>query len=128
MEYVAVGLGGVLGALSRYGLSKWVGRRWPGSFPLATFWINITGSFILGFFYILFSKTGTNLTYLKNFTTTGFLGAYTTYSTFSYEIISLLAAGEKNIAVKYFLSSLVAGLVSAYAGIVLAEQFSFGNF
>lgn len=122
MEYIAVGLGGVLGALSRYGLSKWVGQRWPGSFPLATFWINISGSFVLGFLFIWFAKAGTNLSLLKALTTTGFLGAYTTFSTFSYEIISLFIDGEKSMAVKYFLASLVIGLVAAYAGIALAVR------
>lgn len=122
MEYVFVGIGGIFGALARYGLSKWVGQKWPGSFPLATFSINITGSFAMGFLLVLFSGGGTGLTYLKNLTGTGFLGAYTTYSTFSYEIINLVRDGEKGTAIKYFLASVIFGLVSAYAGIVLAEH------
>ncbi|MDA8212275.1 MAG: fluoride efflux transporter CrcB [Clostridia bacterium] len=122
MEYVFVGLGGVFGALSRYGLSKWVGQRWRGDFPLATFLINITGSFVMGLLYVLFSRASAELVFLKHLTTTGFLGAYTTYSTFSYEIIGLIEDGEKSTAVKYFLTSIIVGLVSAYAGIVLAGQ------
>lgn len=122
MEYVYIGVGGVFGALSRYAFSKWVGQRWRGDFPLATFFINITGSFIMGLLYVLFSRAGTEVGFLKNLTTTGFLGAFTTYSTFSYEIINLIEDGEKAIAVRYFLTSLIVGLLSAYAGIILAEH------
>ena len=122
MEYVFVGLGGIFGALTRYGLSKWVGQRWRGDFPLATFGINVTGSFVLGLLYVLFSRGGADLAYLRNLTATGFLGAYTTYSTFSYEIINLIEDGEKGTAGIYFLASIIFGLISAYAGIVLAEH------
>lgn len=122
MEYVLVGLGGVFGALTRYSVSKWVGQRWPGSFPLATFGINITGSFILGLLYILLFGAGGELLKLKHLITTGFLGAYTTYSTFSYEILNLIRDGEWGTAVKYFSASLVLGLTLAYAGIFLAEH------
>ena len=122
MEYVFVGIGGVFGALARYGLSKWVGQRWQGRFPLATFGINITGSFVLGFLYILFSKAIVDPTYVRDLAATGFLGAFTTYSTFSYEIINLVEDGERSAGVKYFLASVVIGLISAYASIVLAEH------
>lgn len=121
MEYLFIGFGGAFGALSRYGFSKWLGQRWQGSFPLATFVINITGAFILGILYVLFSRAGTQLAFIKDLTTTGFLGAYTTYSTFSYEITGLLQEGEKKTAVQYFLASIVVGLISAYAGLTLAE-------
>lgn len=122
MEYVYIGVGGVLGALFRYALSKWVGQRWRWDFPLGTFFINITGSFIMGLLYVLFSRTGAELGFIRNVTTTGFLGAFTTYSTFSYEIISLFEGSEKAIAVRYFSASLIVGLLSAYAGIILAEH------
>jgi CrcB protein len=118
MEYIIIGIGGILGAITRYGISRWVSRRWPGSFPKATFYINISGSFGLGFLYMMFSQAGVNLMLIKNFAATGFLGAYTTYSTFSYEIICLFYDGEIKTAVKYFLFSLVIGLISAYLGML----------
>jgi CrcB protein len=121
VEYIYVGIGGIFGAMARYGLSKWVGQRWKGDFPLATFCINISGSFILGMLYVVFSKAGTSMGLLKNLTTTGFLGAYTTYSTFSYEIVNLVEDGEKGIAVKYFLASIIVGLIAAFLGMALAE-------
>ena len=122
MEYIYVGFGGILGAISRYGLSKWAGQRWGGDFPLATFLINISGSFILGLLFVLFDKAGPGMVYLKSFAATGFLGAYTTYSTFSYEIIVLVRQGEWATAIKYFVSSVVFGLFAAYGGMVLAGR------
>lgn len=121
MEYLYVGIGGIFGAMVRYGLSKWVGQRWKGDFPLATFCINITGSFILGLLFIVFSKAGSNMAALKNLTTVGFLGAFTTYSTFTHEIVNLIEDGEKSVAVKYFLASIIVGLIAAFLGMTLAE-------
>ncbi len=122
MEYVFVGLGGVLGALSRYGLSRWVGQRWRGAFPLATFIINITGSFVLGLLYVVFFRAGAGYASLKYLTTTGFLGAYTTYSTFSYEIVNLVQDGENLTAAAYFAASVAVGLLAAWAGILAAQM------
>lgn len=120
MEYLFVGVGGILGAITRYGISKWTGQRWSGDFPLATFIINLTGAFVLGFLHILFS-TGTNLLYIKDFATVGFLGAYTTYSTFSFEIINLLGDEDKTVAIGYFLSSVILGLILAFIGMTSAK-------
>jgi len=120
MEYLFVGVGGIVGAITRYGISRWTGQRWSGEFPLATFIINSTGSFVLGFLYICFS-TGTNLFFLKDLTTIGFLGAYTTYSTFSFEIINLLEDKDTKVAITYFSLSIVLGLILAFFGMSLAQ-------
>ena len=122
MEYLMVGAGGVLGAVTRYGIGKWVGRKWPKSFPLATFGINIAGSFILGLLYILFSgTTGNSGELLKLFVTTGLLGALTTFSTFSLELVNLLEDRQAVTAAAYFAASLVSGLVAAFTGIFLGQ-------
>jgi CrcB protein len=121
VEYIYIGIGGIFGAVTRYGLSKWVGQRWKGDFPLATFCINITGSFILGMLYVVFAKAGPGPDFMKNITTTGFLGAFTTYSTFTYEIVKLIEDGEKGTAVKYFFGSVIVGLIAAYFGMALAK-------
>jgi CrcB protein len=119
MDYLIIGLGGALGALARYGLGRWVGRRWQSGWPLATFGINITGSFMLGFLAVVLAGPTAGYEQLRNFLTIGFLGGYTTYSTFSYEIIQLMTAGEKYTATGYFLASLLVGLAAAYGGVVL---------
>lgn len=119
MEYLFIGFGGIFGALARYAISKWVGQRWSGDFPVATFGINLTGSFILGYLFVYFS-THESLTYLNSLSTTGFLGTYTTYSTFTFEIIGLLEEGEMGTAIKYFFLSITLGLLMAYLGMLLA--------
>ncbi|PKM82319.1 MAG: fluoride efflux transporter CrcB [Firmicutes bacterium HGW-Firmicutes-14] len=124
MEYLYIGIGGIFGAVTRYGLSKWIGQRWRGDFPLATFCINITGSFILGVLVVVFSKAGSGAAGFKNFATAGFLGAYTTYSTFAYEIVNLVENGERGTALKYLLASIIVGLMAAFLGISLAEYLS----
>lgn len=124
MDYLFVGLGGLLGALSRYSFSKWAACRWKGKFPLATFLINISGSFGLGFLYVQFLQAGSHPEFLKSLTTTGFLGAFTTYSTFSFEIVNLVREGEGPVAVSYFILSLVLGLIMCFAGIWLGQLYS----
>ena len=120
MEYLFVGLGGTFGAITRYGINRWTGQRWSKDFPLATFIINLTGSFALGFLYIYFS-TRPNLLFIKDLTTIGFLGAYTTYSTFSFEIINLLEDKDTKVAITYFSLSIVLGLILAFFGMSLAQ-------
>ncbi|MBU7007800.1 fluoride efflux transporter CrcB [Phosphitispora fastidiosa] len=123
MEYLYIGIGGFFGAMTRYGLSKWVGRHWSGKFPVATFWINITGSFILGLLFVAFAKAGPGAADLKSLAAAGFLGAYTTFSTFAFEIVSLIEEGDRDIAVKYFLTSISLGLAAALLGLTLARYF-----
>ena len=121
MEYLFIGFGGVFGAISRYGFSKWVAKRWQGEFPLATLGINISGSLLLGILFVLFAKSGTHLVLAQDFAMTGLLGAFTTFSTFSYEIIGLVENGEKSTAVVYFLASISLGLLAAYLGVSVGE-------
>lgn len=121
MEFLLVGLGGFMGTITRYGTSKWLGQKWAGDFPLATFLINLTGSFVLGILYVYFS-TRPNLLYLQDLTAIGFLGAYTTYSTFSFELINLLADKKVKVALTYFFLSIVLGLISAFCGMTLSKN------
>ncbi len=121
MDYIFIGLGGTLGALARYFLSQAAARRWPVGFPAGTFFINISGSFLLGFLFVLFSRPGVDLHQWKALTTTGFLGAFTTFSTFSYELVKLRESHTEATAWRYLTSSIVFGLLAAWLGIVLAR-------
>jgi len=123
MDYLFIGLGGAFGALFRFGLTKWAGRRWTGDFPLATFGINVSGSFMLGFLYVWLSGFMPGSLQTQGFLTTGFLGAYTTYSTFSLETITLARNGNVHTAVRYMIFSVLAGVPAAYAGILAAGKF-----
>lgn len=116
---LGVAAGGVVGAPSRYVLDQWVNSRTEGLFPWGTFLVNITGAFLLGLISGLALYGG--LGHLPATAVgTGFCGAYTTFSTFSYETVRLIEEGTMEAAVRNMAASLVLGLVAAAAGIALA--------
>lgn len=120
MEYLLVGAGGILGALARFALSKWMGNRFGASFPYGTFAINITGSFLLGFGVLFFLQNGVDWQrFFHLFINVGFLGAYTTFSTFSYEAFTLIEKGQQGRAWIYMAGSVVIGIVGAYLGMLV---------
>ncbi|MDQ6696087.1 MAG: fluoride efflux transporter CrcB [Actinomycetota bacterium] len=116
----AVALGGAVGAPARYGVAQLVHVP-PDGFPWATFWTNVSGSFALGLLLVLLLDRFPPARYLRPFVTTGFLGAYTTYSTFAVESVLLMKDGHVGMAVGYALSSLVIGFVFVWAGIWAAR-------
>ncbi|MDP9379445.1 MAG: fluoride efflux transporter CrcB [Chloroflexota bacterium] len=121
MRFLLVGLGGFLGANARYILSGWVSSVWPGAFPLGTFLVNVTGSFVLGFFTALVVGRLHAPEEYRLFVAIGFLGSYTTFSTLSYETLDLLRRGEFLTAALYSLGSLVLGLLAAGLGVALGR-------
>jgi CrcB protein len=118
-----VGLGGFLGANARYWLGGWVSDRWGTSFPWATFVINVSGSFLLGLFVVLVGRRSfvTRAPELRLLIAVGFLGAYTTFSTFEYETLSLVGEGARLRAFGNALGSLVAGLGAVWLGVALGR-------
>ena len=118
----AIALGGALGAPARYGVAQLVHVA-KGSFPWATFWTNITGSFALGLVLVLILERFPPTRYVRPFVATGFLGAYTTYSTFAFETDLLVRGGQAGIGVVYGLGSLVAGFVAVWAGMLVGRSF-----
>lgn len=118
MKYLFAGFGGALGALVRYGLSRWISSRWDAAFPVATFVVNIAGSFLLGYFTVQFADIRLPDFY-QAAVTNGFLGALTTYSAFSFELIKLYQEGKSSTAVLYLMASLAAGFLAAYGGIAM---------
>ncbi|HEX3014814.1 MAG TPA: fluoride efflux transporter CrcB [Desulfobacteria bacterium] len=119
MNIVLVALGGALGALARYGAGNWLGNRWL--FPWGTFLINITGSFLLGFINVIVLERVLLTPEWRIGFGVGFLGAFTTFSTFTYESIQLFQEGNYLLAVGYVSLSVVAGLVAALLGMWLAR-------
>lgn len=117
--WIAVVIAGAVGAPARYLLDDLVRSRIPGDRPWGTFVVNIVGSFLLGAF------TGLSLQGRLGHTTmqvlgVGFCGAFTTFSTFSYESVRLIEAGDTGQAVLNVVGSLVVGLVAAAAGLAIA--------
>lgn len=121
MIYIAVGLGGFFGSITRYAISKSIGKSWLKSFPLGTFIINMTGGFLLGFLLTYFSGGEKFSETLRIALTVGFIGAYTTFSTFSYETIQLLKDKEWLNSFYYIFFSLSVALGMTWLGIETAK-------
>jgi CrcB protein len=119
----AVGVGGALGAPARYGIALAVTVT-PGTFPWGTFWINTSGSFALGVVLAVLLARYPADRYLRPFFATGFLGAYTTYSTFAVEGDLLIHNGHAGVALVYIGASLGAGLAAAWGGLTLGRSFA----
>ena len=115
---VAIAIAGAAGALARYGLEGLVGRRAPGAFPWGTFAVNISGAFLLGFLFTVLTEQFTVAAWLRGAVTIGFLGAYTTFSTLSFETYRLAEDGALRLAAANAVGSLAAGLVAVYIGVV----------
>ena len=112
MKMVMVGLAGAAGALSRYGVAVAVGVR---TFPWATLGINVVGSYLLGLALVVGAERGWAETTIVPITV-GFLGAFTTFSTFSYEAYTLVRTDRTSTAALYVVASLVGGMAAAAAG------------
>ena len=120
-EFLLIGAGAVLGANLRYWFAN-LFARWLGpDFPYGTLFINITGSFLLGFVLTLLANRLVADPGYRLLIGTGFLGAYTTFSTFSYDTIALLQRGDLVPAIANSAASLFGSLLAAYLGIVLAR-------
>jgi fluoride exporter len=119
MAILWVGLGGFIGANARYLLGGIVAEHYGTTFPLGTFVINVTGSFILGLFMAFAAdRPWINPAWRLTFAI-GFVGAYTTFSTFTYESIRLIQEKELLLATANVLGSVLLGGIAAFAGIVV---------
>jgi CrcB protein len=118
---LAVGLGGALGANSRYLVGRQVTDRWPGAFPWGTLLVNVSGCVALGLLVGWLSVRGDQPA-ARLVVATGFLGAYTTFSAFAYEAVRLAEDGDIGAASFYAAASLVLCLAGASAGIRLGRR------
>lgn len=115
-----VGLGGGIGSVLRYGLSLWIGKYYQGIFPVATFAVNISGSFIIGLLIGLLDihPADSGLKYLFMI---GFCGGFTTFSAFAAENLSLLHSGNSITAMVYMVACIAASILAVWSGIVLVR-------
>ena len=121
MNIIYVALGGAAGSIARYYVGIWVtnaaGARSPG-----TFVVNIVGSFLIGAFLVVSSeRSWSNVLVLL--VAVGFLGGFTTFSTFTWQTYQLMESGETNQAILNIGASLVVGLLAVWAGATLAKAF-----
>lgn len=122
LKYTAIGLGGFLGAIARYVLGSYIGNRYGVRFPLGTFIINVSGSFLVGFILTLLART-TASAYWLYLIVIGFIGAYTTFSTFEYETFRAIQDGQVMTGLLNVGLSLVLGLIAVWAGAAIGRVF-----
>jgi len=118
--WIFVAVGGATGALARYWLSGWVASAFSGFFPLGTLVVNVLGSFLLGFGMQAMEAVPVSAE-VRTMLTIGFLGAFTTFSTFSYETVALLRDGDWTRASLYTGLSFVLGLTAVLIGMGAAS-------
>lgn len=122
MPYLLVGLGGFIGANARFVVARLVGALFETRFPLGTFVINVSGSFLLGVLGTLVAqKVMPNSESMRLALGVGFLGAFTTFSTFEFETHALFDDGSWLTATTNIFASLFVGLLAVRAGIVVAR-------
>src|SRR5579871_6097222 len=115
LTLLATFVGGGAGAVSRYGAGRFVGARYGGEFPLGTFLINVTGCFALGLLASVLAQAHRDTSLLTALLATGFLGGYTTFSTYALEGFLLYSGGSRRLAAAGMIGSVVVGLVAAAA-------------
>jgi fluoride exporter len=115
-HFLLVGLGGAIGSMLRYAGGLLYTNK---SFPLTTFLINITGSFVIGMVIGVFVKNESSSHNWKLFLATGICGGFTTFSTFSFENLQLLQEGKIVLSSLYILGSIVIGITASLIGFKL---------
>ncbi len=117
----AVAAGGALGAAARYGLAQLVPLA-RHTFPWATWLTNVSGSFALGLLVVVLVDRYPPSRFLRPLLATGFLGAYTTYSTFAVQANQLIGEGRAGLAASYVGASLAGGLIAGAVGMVASRR------
>ena len=118
LKYLLVGIGGCLGSILRFWLGSYIGGKMGARFPYGTLVINITGSFLIGLIFALLTvrtNWSPNWRYLIPI---GFIGGYTTFSSFEYETLRMIQDGQIGLGLLYVATSVVIGFVAVWGGMV----------
>jgi CrcB protein len=117
VAYVFAALGGVLGALARWAVSEALPHS-PDAWPWATFLVNLTGCLVIGVLLAVLLARFAHSTWLRPFLAVGVLGGYTTYSTFTVDVVHLTEAGRPALAAGYVLASVIGGVAAVVVGLL----------
>jgi CrcB protein len=121
IDLLWVGLGGAVGAITRYAFGLWIAERLGTSFPSGTMVINVTGSLLIGLILTLLTDKVVADPAWRLLLVVGFLGGYTTFSSYAFEAMTLVSSGEWILALAYVLGSNVVGLLAAVLGAMVAQ-------
>jgi fluoride exporter len=121
VEYVAVGLGALLGANLRFVVANWAIQRFPLDFPYGTLIVNVSGAFAIGVVLAFLGERAGLSPLWRLFFVTGFLGGYTTFSTYAWEVLALVQTGNLLPAAVYLLGSNGIGLIGVWLGAQLGR-------
>jgi CrcB protein len=119
--YVVIAAGAVLGANARYVVTNWTVNRWGAAFPYGTFIINVSGAFVIGLFLSFVAGRAPINALWRLFFVTGFLGAYTTFSTYTWDALTLQGGGAWVRAAAYVVGTNVVGLLGVWLGAAIAR-------
>jgi len=120
-KYVLIAIGGALGSIARYWVGSTVSGRLGSKFPYGTLIINLTACVILGFVLTYLGRRAEVDASWRFLIPVGFIGAYSTFSTYEWETLSTLRSGAFLLAALYALGSLLLGLIAVWAGTLLAK-------
>jgi fluoride exporter len=123
-KYLFIAVGGALGSIARFWVGSAVAGRMGTRFPYGTFVINITACFIIGFSLVLLDKHSHSNPAWRFLIPVGFIGAYSTFSTFEWETFANLQTGAFLIAASYVALSIVLGLAGVWCGVMFAKAIS----
>ncbi len=121
-RYLMVMLGGATGSLARYVVGTAIMNRVGGRFPLGTVFINITGSFLIGFIMTLLTERLKPHPNWRLLLVVGFLGGYTTFSSFEWETLGLVRAGGRWLGLLNTAGSVLMGYIAVWVGAVIAAK------
>jgi CrcB protein len=121
LKYFCIALGGALGSIARYWVGSTVSGRLGARFPYGTFVINMSACVLIGFVVTFLGKRAGLSAAWRYLVPVGFIGAYSTFSTYEWETLSSMRSGAFALAALYAVGSLVLGLAAVWGGSVLAE-------
>lgn len=121
MKYVMLGIGGALGTIARYQFATWVQARVTAGFPWGTFWVNVSGCLVMGIATTLLTERLVVNPQWRFLIPIGFVGAYTTFSTFEFELFRANTEGAWLAGGAYLGGSVMAGYLALWLGVVLAR-------
>ena len=123
MQWLAVALGGALGSMARDALSTWIFQVSSHKFPYATLTVNVLGSFVMGILFVVIVERAALPQEMRSLLMIGFIGAFTTFSTFSLDTLGLWQNGHLFMALIYTLATVILCLIAISSAIWLTRLF-----